>query len=131
MSIEDSALDLPADQIEDRGHALISTRRVEGTVVYSRTGEKLGTVRLVMLNKRSGEAVFAVMSFGDFLGMGEVAHPVPWPMLTYDADRDGYIIDLDREQLEKAPTFRLDEADRPREQSDQDSVYSYYGPLFP
>lgn len=129
MSRSEHVLELPKEEIEDRHHELISSRRVEGTSVYDPSGEKLGSIHSVMLNKRSGQAAYAVMSFGGFLGMGGFAHPVPWSMLTYDEELDGYVVDLTREQLERAPTFRLDESDRPRERSQEELVYAYYGQL--
>jgi len=113
--------------VEDSSHALISSRRVEGTPVYNRAGEKLGTIHSVMIGKLSGRVAYALMSFGGFLGVGGQVHPVPWEMLDYDPDRDGYVVDLTRERLEQAPAFRLDEADRPRERSEDELVYSYYG----
>jgi hypothetical protein len=45
------------------------------------------------------------MSFGGFLGIGEKYHPLPWATLTYDPQRGGYVVDLDREQLEGAPAY--------------------------
>jgi len=119
----------PEDTVEDKGHVLISSRRVEGTPVYNRAGEKLGSIHAVMIEKRSGKVAFAVMSFGGFLGLGERVHPVPWEMLDYDDDRDGYVVDLTREMLDKAPSYRLDEADRPRQRSEDELVYTYYGQI--
>ncbi|HKT14982.1 MAG TPA: PRC-barrel domain-containing protein [Allosphingosinicella sp.] len=115
--------------VEDSEHALISSRRVEGTPVYNRGGDKLGSIHSVMIGKRSGKVAYALLSFGGFLGIGENVHPVPWDVLDYDPGRDGYVVDLTREQLENAPSFRVDEADRPQERSRDELVYSYYGQL--
>ena len=115
--------------ITDDAHELISSRRVEGTNVYNRGGERLGTIHSVMIDKRSGRVAYAVMSFGGFLGMAERVHPIPWDMLTYDLDLDGYVVDLDREQLRHAPTLHLDEADRPRDRAYDEEVAGYYGRL--
>ena len=101
----------------DYGHELISSRRVEGTPVYNRANEKLGTIHSVMIEKRSGKVAYAVLSFGGFLGVAEHVHPVPWDMLTYDVDLDGYVADLSKDQLRNAPTLGLDEADRPRDRA--------------
>lgn len=131
MASEEYILDLPKDEIVDRGHQLISSRRVEGTPVYNLAKEKLGTVHSVMLNKRSGQVAYAVLSFGGFLGIGEQVHPLPWEMLTYNEDSDGYVVDLTRGKLEKAPVFRTDEADRPRERSQEELIYGYYGYVYP
>jgi hypothetical protein len=113
--------------IEDAAHALISSRRVEGTKVYNKAGEKLGTIHSVMITKTSGHVVYALLSFGGFLGLGGNVYPVPWPMLTYDPERDGYMVDLTREQIEHAPSLGLDEADRPHQRSEEELVYAYYG----
>ena len=121
----------PLEQVLDPAHELISSRRVEGTAVYNSEGEKLGTIRSLMLHKRSGEVAYALLSLGGFFGHAARVHPVPWEILTYDVDLDGYVVQLSREQLESAPAFTLDSADRPRERSEDDLVYAYYGVLPP
>ena len=58
------------------GHTrLILAEKVQGTDVYNQAGEHIGTVEDVVLDKLSGNVVFAVMSFGGFLGIGERYHP--------------------------------------------------------
>ena len=88
---------------------LIASNKVEGTAVYNRQGERLGTVHNFMVDKRSGQVEYAVMSFGGFLGMGESYHPLPWKVLTYDTEQGGYVVDLDKNMLEKAPSHRSGE----------------------
>jgi sporulation protein YlmC with PRC-barrel domain len=90
---------------------LISSDKVEGTVVYNRAGERLGSVYTVMIDKVSGQVKYAVMSFGGFLGIGKKYHPLPWQALTYDTDRGGYVVDVDKQQLTAAPSY--DENDNP------------------
>ena len=113
----------------DYSHELISSRRVEGTPVYNRRDEKLGNIHSVMIEKRSGKVAYAVMSFGGLLGFAERVHPIPWEMLTYDVDRDGYVVDLSRDILKNAPAMNLDEADRPYDRNYDEEVSSYYGRL--
>lgn len=113
----------------DYAHELISSRRVEGTPVYNRKDERLGSIHSVMIDKKSGKVAYAVLSFGGFLGMHEHVHPVPWEMLTYDVDMDAYVIDLTRGQLKDAPTMRLDEADRPRDREYDEEIAGFYGTL--
>ena len=55
----------------DETDRLIASNKVEGTAVYDREGNKLGSVYNFMVDKRSGKAEYAVMSFGGFLGMGD------------------------------------------------------------
>jgi hypothetical protein len=58
-----------------------------------------------MIDKCSGKVSYAVMSLGGFLGMGESYHPLPWDALTYDVEKDGYVISLTREQFEGGPRY--------------------------
>ena len=74
----------------DETHDLISSDKVEGTAVYNRQGEKLGTVTSFMVGKRNGRVQYAVLSFGGLFGMGEKFYPLPWDTLTYDTDKGGY-----------------------------------------
>ena len=89
---------------------LIAASKVNGTAVYNTAGEKLGSIYDVMLDKVSGKADYAIMSFGGFLGIGDRYHPLPWKALTYDSRQGGYVVDIDRSRLEGAPSYATDEA---------------------
>ena|SRR5690348_564846 len=81
-----------ADVTKITSGTLIAAEKVEGTNVYNPQGEKLGTVDDIMIDKISGRAIYAVMSFGGFLGMGEKQHPLPWSSLKYDERQGGYVV---------------------------------------
>ena len=93
----------------DETLSLISSEKVDGTAVYDRNGDRLGTVHHLMIDKFSGNVEYAVMSFGGFLGIGESYHPLPWSALTYDEDKEGFVVNLDKRTLENAPTLDPDE----------------------
>ena len=57
---------------------LIASNKVEGTAVYNRQGERVGTLHHFMVGKRSGQVAYAIMSFGGFMGLGEKHYPLPW-----------------------------------------------------
>jgi sporulation protein YlmC with PRC-barrel domain len=114
-------------QLNKESSDLISSDKVEGTPVYNGKGEKLGSVHDIMLHKRSGKVAYAVMSFGGFLGMGEDYHPLPWDMLTYSTEQDGYIVDIDKERLEKAPHFDSSDDSTLYDPAYQREIYDYYG----
>lgn len=104
----------PGSNVLDRNetHQLIASDKVEGTSVFDRQGEKLGTVRKVMIGKRDGRAHYVVMGFGGLFGMGEDNYPLPWDALDYDTKLGGYKMkslsknDLDKE---KAPSYGRNE----------------------
>ena len=83
----------------DETDRLIASNKVEGTAVYNRQGERLGSVYNFMVDKRSGQVDYAVMSFGGFLGIGESYHPLPWAALKYDTSMGGYVVDIDSNRL--------------------------------
>lgn len=105
--------------------SLIASDKVEGTAVYGRDGDRIGSIQRIILEKRGGRVAYAVLSFGGFWGIGDDYYPLPWEKLTYDESLDGYRIDLSKEQVEAAPRYRDDSEDWYR--SNGRSVYDYYG----
>jgi sporulation protein YlmC with PRC-barrel domain len=90
---------------------LISSNRVQGTEVYGPSGEHVGEIDHLMIERVSGRVAYAVMSFGGFLGMGKDFYPIPWNALKYDTSLDGYRTSVTREQVEGAPSYGGDSFD--------------------
>jgi sporulation protein YlmC with PRC-barrel domain len=117
---------LMADSINTTANRdLIASDKVEGTAVYNPGGERLGTISNIMVDKRSGQAEYAVMQFGGFLGIGADYYPVPWQMLRYDVEQSGYVVDLDKDRLNDAPRYGDEQPTYDAAYNQQ--VYSYYG----
>lgn len=114
--------DLPHDETS----RLIASNKVEGTPVYSREGDRLGTIYNFMVDKFSGKVEYAVMTFGGFLGIGQRYYPLPWRMLDYDEREGGYVVEMSERDLEEAPSFGRN--DEPRFNRDYSRhVHSWYG----
>lgn len=108
----------------------IASDKVEGTAVYDRDGERLGHIHNFMIDKHSGEVLYAVMSFGGFLGIGEHYHPLPWKVLKYDEERGGYVVGINKDALKDAPSFAADNF--PTFDARYGAgVYGYWGVPFP
>ena len=107
-------------------HQVISSDKVEGTSVYNANGDKLGSIDDLMIDKYSGNVRYAVMEFGGFLGMGTDRYPLPWSMLKYDTAVEGYVVPVNKSQLENAPRYAPTETP---EYSDEygRKVHDYYG----
>jgi hypothetical protein len=84
---------------------LIAASSVSGTNVYDPHGEKLGSVYDIMIDKVSGRAIYAVMAFGGFLGMGESYHPLPWATLKYNSVMGSYVVNIEKGLLRAAPNY--------------------------
>jgi len=80
-----------------------------------------------MIDKISGKVAYAVMSFGGFMGIGEDYYPLPWSLLSYNPELEGYEVNLSESQLKNAPRYSKHEnwdwSDRAREKT----IYDYYG----
>jgi PRC-barrel domain len=110
---------------------LIASDKVEGTAVYNRDAERLGSVYNFMVNKRSGQVAYAVLSFGGFLGIGSSYHPLPWNELTYDTSLRGYVVNRTRQQFEGAPSYSASELSAWDDAEYRRRIDQYYSGLGP
>ena len=109
------------------GHtSAIRASTVIGTSVHDSSGRKIGEIEDVMLDKLSSNIMFAVVSFGGFLGIAEKFHPIPWSSLKYDKSKDSYVVDFTKEQLEAAPAGSIEELTRDDGQEYRNRAYDYY-----
>ena len=106
---------------------LIASDKVEGTPVRRTDGEKIGTIERVMIDKRSGQVAYAVMSFGGFMGIGEDYYPLPWSLLTYNPSLEGYEVNVGEQQLKGAPKYSKHESWDWSDRTRNEKVYDYYG----
>ncbi len=93
-------------------HQLIASDRVEGTAVRRPNGERIG---------------YAVLSFGGFLGMGTNLLPLPWARLTYNTKFEAYELDIEDDELRRAPSFRADKDFDWGDRTQEAELHRYYG----
>jgi sporulation protein YlmC with PRC-barrel domain len=105
---------------------LISAAKVEGTAVYDTDGQKLGTIKSVMIEKVGGQVSYAVLAMGGFLGLGERYHAVPWSALDYDTKIGGYQIAYAQDVLKGAPTLSSTELEKLDDPDYERDLYGYY-----
>lgn len=106
----------------DETHSLISADKVEGTDIYNLEGKHLGKIESLMVDKLSGKVAYAVVVFGGFLGLGEQRRALPWNVLAYSTDHEGYVIKAEDEALKNIPVSDdLNDADW------GDRVHAHFG----
>ncbi len=131
LAVEETVLFFaPAPAGEAKDHRLILASRVEHTPVFNRAGERIGHIDDLSIDRRAGQVVCAIMSFGGFLGIGKKFHPLPWSALDYDPDRAGYIVPFDSAALAGAPYYDKDELREFGGASSDDDwrrILEYYG----
>src|SRR3979490_1349673 len=111
--------------------SLIGSDKVEGTSVYGADETRIGTIDRVMIDKRSGKVSYAVLSFGGFLGIGDVHYPLPWQSLKYNTNLGGYRTGVTENQLKGAPKYGNDNAWNWDDPARASSVNDYYGVAIP
>ena len=89
-------------------HDYISSEDVEGSKVFDRNDQKIGEIDHLMIDKYSGQVVYAVLSFGGLLGLDHNHYPLPWAKLSYDKELDGFRTDVSEKQLKDSPEFSDD-----------------------
>ena len=98
-----------------------SSRDIIGQDVRGTAGEDLGEVKDLVISPNSGKVVYALITKGGVLGVGEKIRAVPFSALKSAAVRDGALtLDITQDKWESAPLFRDDDlellgADRGRE----------------
>src|SRR6188472_1131585 len=101
---------------------LISSEDVQGTNVYGIGDKAIGEIDHLLIDKVSGRVVYAVMSFGGFLGRARSHYPIPWAALKYDTNLGGYRTGITEGRLRDAPQFSDDIAiGRPEHMSTTES----------
>jgi sporulation protein YlmC with PRC-barrel domain len=84
---------------------LISSRHVKGTAVFDDSGDKLGAIDTLKIDRRTGLIRYAVMEFGGLWGIGQRYYAIPWHLLLHVETLNGYLVPLTKSHLEDAPRF--------------------------
>jgi hypothetical protein len=113
--------------VMSRPHPLIASDRIEGTAVRRPNGDMIGHIERLMIDKLTGKVSYAILSFGGFFGMGTKLLPLPWARLTYNRKFEAYQLDIDEEELRRAPSFRSNEDFDWGNGSQETELHRYYG----
>lgn len=105
--------------------------KIIGCKVENPSGENLGKIESMMLDLGEGRILYAVLSFGGFLGMGDKLFPVPTDALSFHANDKGEpercIVDIPKETLRNAPGYDRDSLPSTGDRNFASQVYGHYG----
>jgi hypothetical protein len=73
-----------------------------GDDVVNAGGEALGRIAHIVLDVSQGKVAYAVLAHGGVFGIGEKLFAVPWSAFVPDAERGCFVLDIQKERLEKA-----------------------------
>ena len=103
----------------------LTASSIIGDKVENGRGESLGEIKDIMINIADGNIKYYVIQFGGFLTIGEKYFAIPFRFLTVNAEKQIYILDQKKEDLEKAPGFDKDHW--PDTNTHVDDVEYYWG----
>lgn len=78
--------------------------KILGKKVISQKGEDLGKIEDLVLSKEAC-LDYIILAPGSLFGTGDRLIPIPWKAVKTGAQADTIIIDMDKGQLEEAPSF--------------------------
>lgn len=106
---------------------LLQASELIGSDVRNQQDEKLGDIKDVMIDLQSGKAPFAVFSSGGFFGVGDRLMAVPISSFKQNSGQDQFVLNMDRERLQSAPSFDKGNWPDMSDESWSSGVYTYYG----
>jgi len=114
---------------DSMGHisAARSCSALYGEKLVNRRDETLGLISDVWADIPRGRLIYALVTVGGFMGLGERHFPIPWAAITYDADHHLFVLNADGLALEKAPNFDRAHWPDPIDLEWQVRVHRYYG----
>lgn len=80
-----------------------STNKLIGRAVIGKKGQEIGNISDIMIDTRTGQVAYALVSSGGILGMGTSQYIVPWNALHTNSQTDQISLDMSKDQLKDAP----------------------------
>jgi hypothetical protein len=109
------------------GPALMGADTLIGDSVVNGQDDALGDIKEIMIDMRSGQVAYAVLSFGGFLGIGEKLFAVPWQALHLDTVNKRFVLNVDKNRLQSAPGFDPDAWPDMSDVAWSHQIHAFYG----
>src|SRR5665647_3319893 len=111
------------EQVDNTQFLTAST--IKGEKVINKDGEHLGKIEDLMIDLENRRVVYAILSFGGFLGIGDKHFAIPLEALSHRPNERDFTLDVSKDVLEKAEGFDKDNIPSNREAIA--SIYTHYG----
>src|SRR5674476_273324 len=111
------------EQVDNTQFLTAST--IKGEKVINKDGEHLGKIEDLMIDLENRRVVYAILSFGGFLGIGDKHFAIPLEALSHRPNERDFTLDVSKDVLEKAEGFDKDNIPSNREALA--SIYTHYG----
>ena len=89
----------------------VRAEKLIGMTVYDTNGDKVGAVKDILFNEQ-GQATGVVLSVGGVLGLGAKSVGLQWSEVDIQPDAEVAKVQYNKDQLEAAPDFKTQEAQK-------------------
>jgi sporulation protein YlmC with PRC-barrel domain len=96
----------------------VRAEKLIGMTVYDTNGDKVGQVKDILFNEQ-GQATGVVLSVGGVLGLGAKSVGLQWSEVDIQPDAEVAKIQYNKDQLEAAPDFKTQEAQKAESEAAQ------------
>jgi sporulation protein YlmC with PRC-barrel domain len=112
---------------EKKYRRVMGASTLTGDKIVNAAGDELGKIDEIMIDTPTGRIAYVVLSFGGFLGLGDKLFAIPWSRLVLDENRQLFVLDIDKEVLEKAPGFDKENWPDMADRGWGVLIHAYYG----
>jgi uncharacterized protein YrrD len=108
------------------GPNVMAADTLKGNTLFTSDRQDIGKISEIMLDVRSGQIAYAVLSSGGFLGMGGKLYAIPWSALILDTDEKCFRLDVTADRIKNAPAFDKDHWPAMADERWGSSLHQYY-----
>lgn len=106
---------------------VLSEGSLKGDKLINPDGEDLGKIEDFIVDTRTGQVIYAILSFGGILGIGNKLFAVPWNAMDLNTDKHAFVLNVDKDKLKNAPGFEKESWPDMTRRDWGESVHKFYG----
>lgn len=88
---------------QSRAEKLSDVEDLKGKKVMDANNEEIGEVNSMLVDSKSGQVKYIMLTAGGVLGVGGEDYLIPWQALQTGTDKEGFQVNLSSEEMENAP----------------------------
>lgn len=100
---------------------------VFGAKIKNQEGIKVGQVKDLIVDLRSGKVIYAVISFSNENDKEARYFPIPVTAIKEGGDKEGLRLDIKNEKLKDAPAFKDHQWPKEYDEEFVQTIYCHYG----
>lgn len=104
-AVDRTAITTDREQMTTGGMDVTQAENLIGESIVGPTGDEIGDIGDLLIDRESGEIQGMIVEVGGFLGLGERQVMIPWQEATYNPAEGTVLVNMTKDQLEALPEF--------------------------